>query len=440
MRPFSPQLPLPFVFLIVLSLIPSLSRALEPWEDDFKRFLNPIEIELPGTFQTYSSPTAGEAPVAEKTGPVKMLVTGFVEVSGKRFYVTEASYSRWIDTQSGLVWISAAGGEKMPPLPTFLFRKPGVDPNSGEDVMVDAYEENYSVLPVSRWPGPLSQSKNQNLDSFPAAVLSAEPGDGGLWTVEFQLFPNGDAFSGKYPFSEPSYRELNSGAPSPLVRLISKPDRATFHLEMAATGRDSKIVIAPGMVFLASFREGSLVRLSMGTDAWSEISPVSTLSAPLFRRGEALEFSFVATRIKTDPVGFEVRPDRILGADYTKYDLIAAMGAPFDEYSPAEYQTGWTLALEADLTTILYAPLYDGRGAPGMLELEGLDLDPAPTPAGPPVYSADDLAAFRSVLSGMLPTGATPDGWKSILKTKLGQIPTSQRGTETDGSDGGDGI
>jgi hypothetical protein len=438
MRSFLSQRSFPFFLLIFLHLIPVRGGAVEPWEDDFKRFRNPIEIELPGAFRIYASPAAGAAAVAEKTGPVRVLVTGFVEGAGKRFYVTEDSYSRWIDTQTGLVWLSADGGEKIPPLPKYLARKPGIDPDSGEDVVADVYEETYAVQPVTRWPA--EPVEKEILDSFPAAVLSIEPGTAGLWTVEFQLFPNADAFPGKYPFFDPSYRELMSGAPTPLVRLVSKPDRPTFRLEMAVPEKDTTIVIAPGMVFLASFREGTLARLSMGTDAWSELSPVSTLSPPVFRSGGNLEFSFVATRIKADPVSIRFQPDRILGADYTKYDLIAAMGAPFDEYSPVEYQSGWTLFLEADLTTKLYAPLYDGRGAPGMLELEGLDLDPAPAETGPPVYSAEDLVAFRSVLSGTLPVIPAQDGWKSILETKLGDVPTSQRGPETEGSDSGDGF
>jgi len=427
--PRSASLSLALVFLFLSSL-----HAQEPWEDDLKRYLDVVELSAPSGYKTHATPVAGAAATGEIAGPAKIEVIACVESKGTRFYATEESYQRWIKTQAGLVWISCGGTEVLPPMPRLVSREPGIDPNSGEDALIELYEDDYPVLPETRWPIPATDGR---IHAFPAAVLSSKPGPDGRWLVDLQLFPNGDATLAPYPFTNPSFREMGNGSAYTIQRLISRPDRASVRLEIdLAKGQPTTPpmeMIAPGMVFLASFQDGALVRLSVGGDAWSEGAPVSRLSTPVFKRDEVLHFGFLATRITGETTtSITVTPDLVAGADYTKYSLIEAMGAPFGEYDPGEFQTNWTLHLESDLKTRLLAPLYDGRGAPGMLELEGLDLDPVAPAAGARAYTADQLAAFAGLIPTGFEPGAVPDGWNSIMQGKLGKVPAAQRGPETE--------
>src|SRR5690606_32437696 len=101
-------------------------------------------------------------------GPTKVAVVGFVEAGGQRFYLSEAENNRWIDTGDAPVWIAPGGGEQLPALPRLLKRGPGEDPDSGEEVMIEAYEETVAILPESRWPA--AEAKAEKL--FPAALLA----------------------------------------------------------------------------------------------------------------------------------------------------------------------------------------------------------------------------------------------------------------------------
>lgn len=409
-------------------------HAQERWEDDLKRYLDVVELSAPSGYKTHAAPVAGSAATGEIAAPAKIEVIACVESNGTRFYVTEESYQRWIETQAGLVWVSCGGTEILPPMPRLVSREPGIDPNSGEDALIELYEDDYAVLPETRWPSPAIDG---SVHAFSAAVLSSKPGPGGRWLVDLQLFPNGDANLSPYPFTGPSFREIGNGAAYNIQRLISRPDRASVRLEIdLAKGQPTTPpmeIIAPGMVFLAAFADGVLVRLSVGGDAWSEGAPVSRLSTPVFKRDEVLHFGFLATKITGETTtSITVIPDLVAGADYTKYSLIEAMGAPFDDFNTGDFHTMWTLHFESDLTTRLLAPLYDGRGAPGMLELEGLDLDPVAMDTGATVYTAEQLAALAELIPAAIESGNLPGGWNSIMQSKLGKIPASQRGPETE--------
>lgn len=406
------------------------SFALEPWQDDLKSYPGAVTMTIPQGYRTVAAPNAGSAATGGVAGPTKVAVVGFVEAGGRRFYLSEEERDRWIDTGAAPAWIAAEGGEQLPALPRLLKRGPGEDPDSGEEVMIEAYEETVAILPESRWPA--AEAKAEKF--FPAALLAVGEDAAGNSTADFQLFLQGDAYTGGYPFAEPSFRELTSGKAGARVRLYSRPEPVNFRLLVA--GESTVLpLLQPGLVFLAGFSEGGLVRLSIGGDAWSEAAPVSTLGAPVFRRDEKLVFGFLATEVKGPGIPLRVLPDRIGGADYTKYDLISQMGAPFDEYSPAETQNSWTLHIERDLTTTLLAPLWDGRGAPGMLELEGLGLDTAPPGPDPENFTEEEYAAFRRNVSVKTDPAIFGEGWRSILDGKLGEIPAPQRVPETEGGE-----
>jgi hypothetical protein len=415
-------------FLFLTVFLVSVSVAQESWNDDVKYYGGPVVLTALEGYRTVSAPAIGAKVTGTTDGPARVTVAGLVENGGQRFYMTDVSFSEMVGGNGDPVWITAGGTEQLPALPRLLKRGAAEDPDSGEEVMIEAYEETVTLQPESRWPGAVAKSER----FFPAALLAVGEDAAGRTTVDLQLFMNTDASTWGYPFSSSSYNEISSGKPGAQVRLYSRP--GTINVRLLIEGPSPVLpLMQPGLVFLAGFAEGELVRLSLGGDAWTESAPISRLGAPVFKNDGKLAFGFGATDFTGAKAVTPIRvlPDRIAGADYTFYKLISEMGAPFDENSPPEFQNAWTLDIERDLTTTLLAPLYDGRGAPGMIELEGLSLDPAPAAAAPENISDEVFAAFRD----FLPTKTDPmifgEGWKSILEHKLGEIPAAQRVPET---------
>lgn len=415
-----------------LALVPLFAglRAEETWRDDLRKFPGVVPLSAPQGYRLFETPSSKSPVTGEVPGPATIGVVGFVEVGGTRFYLSEASHRQSIESGKAPQWISAGAEAQLPPLPRLLKRGPGEDPDSGETVTVEAYEEVVPIHPESHWPAAPGEATK----FFPAALLAVGEDPNGKTTVFFQLFLNGNASTSGYPFAAASFRELMEGRPGPSIRLYSRPSVEQHLLRIA--GRSPVLpLLQPGLVFLGGFRDGGLVSLALGGDAWSESAPVSRLGAPVFRSGEALDFGFLATEMTGEGLPLAIRPDRVAGADYTRYDLIAQMGAPFGEYSPPEFQDNWTLRISRDLSTDLLAPLYDGRGAPGMIELEGLSLDAAPPVPDPDLFTAEQFAAFRDKLPRKTDPAAFGGKWKSILEGKLGEVPPSQRVPETQGGD-----
>jgi hypothetical protein len=401
-----------------------------------KRYIGAVDHSAPEGYRIVAAPSAGGATVETVAGPVKIVVIGFVDAEGRRYYLEGETYRRWIETGDAPVWIVTGGTEQLPALPRLLATVPTEDPDTGDATTVQVYEETSVVLPESRWPiaRPVAKAPRKR---FPAAVVSAEPG-----AVDFQLFANPDAPCTGYPLAEPSFRERQEGKAGPLFRLVSRADRALFRLVSDRAFPEG--LFTAGLVWVAEFEEGRLVELSTGGDAGlfgdggreyfgaSEPLPVSHFGAPGFHRGETLEFAFPATLLPGGEAVLRVRPDRIVGADYTRYDLIAKMGPPFDEDRTAEIQRLWFVRLSGDLKVEVVAPLWDGRGAPGMLELEGLSLEVAP--AASAIYSEEQFAAFsKKEISSELDPARLGEGWRSLLAEPLGEIPAAQRGPETEG-------
>lgn len=408
---------------VIGSLILPLS-AQEPWEDDLQNFPDGVFLAAPSGYRTHAAP--GAAATGTVPGVVRIEVSGFVEAGGQRYYMTASSRDAWIKTQAAPVWISTDGSGELPPLPRLLKRGEGEDPDSGEMVMIEAYEETVAIQPESLWPGTAANPEKY----FPAALIAVGEDPAGNTTADFQLFLHGDGMTTGYPFAMPSFRQIMSGVPHPVIRLYSKPDRANIRLTIAGPSTVLPL-LQPGLVFRAGFADGQLVQLSLGGDAWSESAAISRLGAPVFRRDERLVLGFTATEVTGPGVPLRVLPDRIGGADYTEYRLIGEMGPPFDDLNPIEYQDGWTLHIERDLTLTALAPLYDGRGAPGMLELEGLELEPALPAPSVDNFTDEQYAAFRGKLTVKTDPSIFGQGWQSITASKLGEVPASQRIAET---------
>jgi len=420
------RFPLPLVSFLLTLVVPP-TQAQEPWDEKIRNFSGSVPLSLPGGYRSFAAPVDGAEVTGTVPGPTTVIVSGFVDTGATHYFVTEASVQQWLETGADRVWITAPDAQ-LPLLPKLLKRGPGEDPYSGEEVMIEAYEETVEILPQSRWPdAAVNPSKY-----FAAALLAVGEDTAGNTTADFQLFMNSDANRNGYPFMEPYFGGVDVGMVGAVIRLYSNPSVVNFRLIISGPSAVLPL-LQPGLVFLAGFSDGSLVRLSIGGDASSESTVVSSLGAPVFRRDQKLTFGFTATEVTGGGIPLHVIPDRIAGADYTKYALISEMGAPFDEYSPPEFQNGWTLHIERDLTMTLLAPLYDGRGAPGMIELEGLSLDPAPAGPDPENFTAEQYSAFTQKVPQKTDPLLFGEAWKSILDTKLGDIPEIQRVPETEG-------
>ena len=112
----------------------------------------------------------------------------------------------------------------------------------------------------------------------------------------------------------------------------------------------------------------------------------------------------------------------------TMYEMMAELGGPKTDPDEAEWERelhkGWLITLSPDLTVRVVAPLLEGRGAAGMLELESLGLGPS---------FEEELKALEAMKSSqappLVPTEAP--GWQSIFEKPLGEVPEGQRDPET---------
>lgn len=420
--------------------------AQDTWNDKFKRFKHPVVLEAPNGMKVLDRPAIDAKLLGTTAEPQRGIVSGFVPLGNLRFYVTKESYDEWIDTGKAPSFLYFDGEEVLPPLPKLKKRVQGIDPDTGEDAIIEVYEATTAVEAASQWP----VTDRGNYDAFyPATVKLAGPVGENDWEVLFELHPNKDAPLFNLPFTDDSFEEMMSGnSEYKVIRLLSSPSEDK--LVLSGTGNRENILglLRAGCVFLAAFNEGKLIKLSTGGDAWSSPAPTSRLSIPAVQKGQSLSFLFYASTRTGIPTQLQCTPNRIVGADYTKYSIIEDMGAPFvpDTANDFETQRNWTVSIHGDQSIALAAPLWDGRGAPGMIELEGIDLDPEPAQSQTPpdavsnLYSWMPLAKFAEELPPEIEKQQIPAGWLPLTQTKVGTVPATQRVLETDGLGGADGL
>jgi len=120
----------------------------------------------------------------------------------------------------------------------------------------------------------------------------------------------------------------------------------------------------------------------------------------------------------------------VVGVDWTVYDLIAQIGgdseaeAEEDKELEALNAQLWNLAVDSRLAITVLAPLTEGRGAAGSIELEGIDLVPT---------DEEEAKALADMAKAENPPAPIPDspGWISNAEQDLGSVPESQRGPES---------
>lgn len=294
----------------------------------------------------------------------------------------------------------------------------GIDPNSGEEVTIEIYEETVSLEATTPWPLKTPEYADVVL---PVKVASATEAEDGTWRAVFTVNPNFDSNIDKFGFPQPSARQMGDPAFQILRVLTSKPSLKEITVTGTARGAQMVAVLKPGIVFNGFFSEGKLYYLEAG-DTWPPVVAASRLSAPQFQSLIGLKtFRFHITTIDGGHTLIEVMPDKITGADYTQYAPIAKMGPPFDEQTGMEewLMEEWGIEILSDQTVHVVAPLMDGRGAPGMLELESLSLDDS-------AYDRE-VSALKTFFDVQPPPLAPAGGWISILEKPLGAVAKQQQ-------------
>lgn len=417
--------PHPFRMIRHASLLSALYLAVplsaqEAWEDDFQRYPRPIEIGTPQGILLADAPGAPGAPILGNETS-SLVVAGFVEKGGTRYYVADESYQAWLDSQRPVAWTVIPGGGILPPRPPLLSKGPGIDPDSGEDAEIEVYEETVELAESAAWPlAPAAETDFV----LPLKVESAIATEDGGWRATFTAFPNFDSDPARLGFPDPSFNQIGQPGAYVIRQLVSKPARKSVVLTGTAQAERILRVLQPGAVFAGRFADGKLHFLEVGDTMPSVVT--STLSPPHFQQVMGwMAFRFRVSTLGGGSAEMAFSPDKISGADYTNYALIADFGPPFDDLAgiPEWTMSEWSIELHPDQTIHVVAPLMEGRGAPGALELESLGLGP----------SYEEEIALLENFTGDRPEnlGAVP-GWISILERKLGPVPEQQRIPETE--------
>ncbi len=412
------------VIVLSLSVSTPSSHAQQPWEDDYRRLSAVIPVTAREGAAILSAPVHNATVVKELAGPFSFSAHGFVESDGVHLFLTEAAYNQWLDKQTIPEWIRVNGKAEFPPLPRLIYQGKGIDPDTGEEARREVYEETVPINPISIWPAKSPAGQDVVL---PVKVTSAIENKSGGWDAVFTVYPSFESNIWKFGFPEPSYNQLSDPANNVSRRLISKPDIKELTLRGSSGTERFLGVLKPGIVFNAHFTEGKLHYLEAG-DNWPPVVAASHLSPPLFQASADSEivFRFGVSTLDGVHTVIEVMPDKVTGADYTNYNMLAQFGPPFHEDTgiPEWTMSEWSIELNSDLTVHVVAPLMDGRGASGMLELEGLELGPS--------YE-DEIKLMKSFVQVRPPNLPDAAGWRSIIKDKLGAIPAAQRIKESDG-------
>jgi hypothetical protein len=294
-------------------------------------------------------------------------------------------------------------------------------------VTAEIYEETAPLADLTEWGEGYRRAE---IDfRSPAKVEEFRTTDDGGWELRLSVFPAFDSDTERIPGESPDWD-------GPHRVLISRLSQRETVVRGSSRGPELSALFLPGTVWAAALSEGRVQSLRLG---YHDIQPpyeVSRLSPPHFTRSDPMRFRFLATRLLGEPRAFELVPDRIVGVDWTNYEMMAQLGGPptdedremleFLPFFAGGTDHGlWQVMVESDLSVTVVAPLMEGRGAPGMLELESIGLGPS---------FEDDLRAlpeFAKTPPTPLPAPESPE-WRLILTEPLGPVPVSQQGEETD--------
>lgn len=384
-----------------------------------------IEIDAPEGLRILSEPSPEAQVLEARPGPIVLKATNYVEVGPVRYYLTAEARDLLFDDKP-TYWVSVPGTGREAFIsgttPATLVKRETRDFFKTGPETAEVYEETVNLAPATAWgPG----YRRAEIDfRLPAKVAAFRVLDGDAWELDLTVYPAFESNLDRIPGPPPE----NYGEPH--QALITRPVQR--EVKVTGTGKADPLrsLFVEGSVWAVAFSEGRVQELRIG---WHDLEPpheVSRLSAPHFRRGERMAFRFRLNRLLADPVPIEVVPDRIVGADWTRYDLIAEIGGEPGEDSDEEFEAYlhqlWNVAVGPDLLVKVVAPLTEGRGAAGSLELESLGLGPS---------FEEELKALTGMAKATAPPLDPPTDadWLPVVDHELGTIPEAQRGPETPG-------
>ena len=413
--------------LMALICAASTPAAGQEWKALHRHLYAPggtqTRIDAPQGYRVLDAPEAGAQVLREVPGPLTVEVSGYVERGKSRFYLTpEASELMW--EEKPFYWIEIPGTGRAEFIegttPATLLKRETRDFFKTGPETAEIYEETVNLATETEWGPGYRRAEVDFL--LPVKVVAFRPADDDSWELELTVYPAFDSNVDRIPGPRPElYGE-------PHEALITRPVQRATMVKGPAGAEKFAGVFAPETVWAASFSEGRLQQMRLG---WNEVEApmeVSRLSPPHFTRSDPMSFRFQVNRLLAAPVTLTLVPDRIVGADITVYDGIAELGGP-----PAAGEEGdldrhihrlWNVTVGPDLALQVVAPLLDGRGAAGMLELESIGLGPTFE------EELKALAAFAKADAPLLPPPGS-DEWLPVLEHKLGPVPASQRGEES---------
>lgn len=383
-----------------------------------------VEVDAPDGVLLRSAPSSEAPLIRSLPGPLILKACNYVEIGTERFYLTADARDLMFDGKP-TYWVSVPGTKRgefiAATTPATLVKRETRDFFKTGPETAEVYEETVNLTPVTEW-GPAYRRAEIDFQ-LPAKVVSLEERVGDAWELILTVYPAFESNVDRIPGPAP---EVHG---EPYQALITRPVQREVRVRGTEHGKRFAALFIPGTVWAASFSEGRLQELRIG---WHDLQPpyeVSRLSAPHVRRGNQLSFRFQVNRLLGNPVIMEVTPDLITGVDWTVYDLIAELGGAPGEFSDAAFETHvhrlWNVTVASDQRIRVVAPLMEGRGAAGSLELESLGLGPS---------FEEELKALAELSKYTAPELAAPDSadWFSIRDQDLGPVPESQRGPESE--------
>jgi hypothetical protein len=412
-------------FLLSLLISQAASQEWKPivrslFSSDFQG----VEIDAPSGAVIRSSPSPEADILRTLPGPLVLKVTSYVEIGTGRFYLTADARDLMFD-EKPTYWVSIPGTRRSEFIatttPATLVKRETRDFFKTGPETAEVYEETVNLSPITVWDPTYRRAEVDF--HLPAKVVSFEGSESDAWELTMTVYPAFESNVDRIPGPAPEV----SG--EPYQALITRPVQREIRVRGTGSGKKLASLFVPGTIWAAAISEGRLQELRIG---WHDLQPpteVSRLSSPHIRRGELLSFRFQVNRLLENPVIMEVTPDLITGVDWTVYDLIAELGGAPGEFSDADYETYlhrlWNVAVASDQRIRVVAPLTEGRGAAGSLELESLGLGPS---------FEEELKALAELSKYTAPELGAPDSteWFSIRDQDLGPVPESQRGPESE--------
>ena len=412
--------------LLIGMVVPPL--AAQEWNPELRTFFSldgmGAELDAPEGAMVRQEPRS-DAPILRTIpGPAVLRVTNYLEIGSERHYLTADARDLLFEGKA-TYWVTVPGTDRAKFIagttPATLVKRETRDFFKTGPQTAEVYEETVNLTPVTQWG---AEFRRAEIDfRLPLKVAAFREKEDGTWELDLTVYPAFESNIDRIPGPIPAAFD------DPYRALVTRPVQREIRVRGASGGAACRALFHPGTVWAGAFSEGRLQSMRIG---WHDIEPpyeVSRLSHPHVRQGEKLAFRFLANRLLADPVEITLTPDRITGVDCTFYDQIALLGGPKGAESEPEFEDYQhrlrNIVVTPDGRVTVVAPLLDGRGAAGMLELESLGIGPG---------FEEELKALAAMGKAETPPAGDPGSpeWHSILTRALGEVPASQRGPETD--------